>query len=289
MTYREYIRGDEVLLGVAPTGYRYSTDTNEALPVSPETVANHVSAATALGTTVAQLYGRDESGAPDPSALPRFGAAVRDACDDVLIEYAADPGCYPGDFLDVLDEQPRPDLATVRLSPEQHGYRETSSISRRDVDELVAALAERDIKPNLLVTSGRDLHEVQRLREQSALEQPPSVTLLFGAGTGTVATPQSLLAMTEAVPDDAVTFVRATGPNQFPLTSMAFFLGAHPVVGMQDNLFLDPETPVHSNAQLVRRVVELARHSQREIVDTNTARRLLRLPDGEPERRDLEA
>jgi uncharacterized protein (DUF849 family) len=115
------------------------------------------------------------------------------------------------------------------------------------------------------------------------------VTLLFGAGTGTIATPQSLLATLDAVPDEAVTFIRATGPNQFPLTSLAFFLGAHPVVGMQDNLFLDPETPVHSNAQLVRRVVELAQHAQREIADTETARQLLRLLDGEAEHRDLEA
>ena len=33
MTYREYMRGDEVTLAVAPTGYRYSNDVNEALPV----------------------------------------------------------------------------------------------------------------------------------------------------------------------------------------------------------------------------------------------------------------
>lgn len=289
MTYRDYIRGDEALLGVAPTGYRYTTETNEGLPVTPETVANHVQEAVTLGASVAHLHGRDGSGAPDPGTLPQFGSAVRENCDDVLVEYAAGPDCERGDLLAAIDEQPRPDLASVRLGPEQHGYRETSAVSRRDTDEFVQELTDRGVKPNLLVTSGRDLNEVQRLREESALERPPVVTLLFGADVGTVATPSSVRALLGSVPDDTLCLVRATGPNQFPLTSLAFFLGAHPVVGMEDNLFLDVDTPVQRNAQLVRRVAELASHSRRDIVGADGARTILDLPDGIEERTDVEA
>ena len=66
MTYSDYIRGDEVTLGVAPTGYRYSTDVNDALPVSPDAVANHVYESMTLGATVAHLHGRDSEGEPAP-------------------------------------------------------------------------------------------------------------------------------------------------------------------------------------------------------------------------------
>ncbi|MBX0294049.1 3-keto-5-aminohexanoate cleavage protein [Haloarcula nitratireducens] len=290
MTYDDYIRGDEVTLGVAPTGYRYSTDANDSLPVTAADVADQVYESVTLGASIVHLHGRDSDGDPAPTRLPAFGSAVRDRCgDDVLVEYAVGPDCPPGDFLAIVDEGPLPDLASVRVGPEQHGYRGTSATSRRDVDQFVGELQDRGVVPNLLVTGGRDLHEVDRLREQGVFDGPPVVTLLFGAPDGAVGTPQNLLASLDAVPERAHCLVRATGPNQYPLTAMAFFLGAHPVVGMEDNLFLDPETPVSRNAQLVRQVAELARNSLRDLADVDGARRLVGRPARVAEDDDIEA
>lgn len=288
MTYSDYIRGDEVVLGVAPTGYRYSTDVNEALPVSPDAVATHVYESMSLGVTVAHLHGRDGDGEPAPERLPAFGSAVRELCGtDVLLDYAVGPDCPLGDFLAALDAAPAPDLATVRLGPTQYGYRSTDARSRRDTEQLVRTLTERDITPNLLVTGGPDLHAVARLREQ--LPDPPVVTLMLGAPSGAAGTPLSLLALLDAVPDDAHCFVRATGPNQYPLTTLAFFLGAHPVVGMEDNLFFAPDQPVERNAQLVRTVAQLAQRSLRPVADADQARGRLKLAATLGEHDDVEA
>ncbi|WP_324662071.1 3-keto-5-aminohexanoate cleavage protein [Haloarcula sediminis] len=288
MTYREYMRGDEVTLGVAPTGYRYSTDENDDLPVTPESVATQVYESAALGATVARLHGRDADGEPDPSRLPAFGRAVREQCGrDVLIEYAAGPDAPLGDFLGALDGEPTPDLATVRLGPTQSGYRSVSGTSRRDTEQLVEAVLDRGITPNLLLTGGTDCHELARLGEQ--LPDRPVVTLLFGAPSGAVGTPLSLLALLDAVPESAHCFVRATGPNQYPLTAMAFFMGAHPVVGMADNLFFDPDTPVERNAQLVRTVAQLTQRSLRSLATARSARRQLSVPVAATEGNDVEA
>lgn len=279
MTYRDYIAGDQVTPGVAPTGYRYSTETNPALPVTPAAVATETAESVTFGASLVHLHGRDSDGDPAPERLPEFGAAVRDRCDsEVVLEYAVEPDCPTGDYLDVLASSPRPDLATVRPGPTQSGYRSTTGRSRRDTDRLVTELTERGIRPDFLVTSGRDIHELARLREESLLTGPPVVTLQFGAPDGAVASPMSLLALLEAVPDRAHCFVRATGPNQYPLTTLAFFMGAHPVVGMEDNLYFTPDNPVQSNAQLVRMVAQLAAQSLRDIADIDTARELLALP-----------
>ncbi|GGN88223.1 MULTISPECIES: 3-keto-5-aminohexanoate cleavage protein [Haloarcula] len=289
MTYDDYIRGHETILGVAPTGYRYSTDVNDSLPVTPEDVAEQVYESASFGATLAHLHGRGADGDPAPSRLPAFGSAVRDLCqDDVLVEYAVEPACSAGDFLTIIDEGPAPDLASVRVGPAQYGYRDGSETSRRDVDRLVEELVKRDIRPNLLVTNGRDLQEVFRLLEQSALDDPPVLTLLFGAGDGTVATPMTVVSLLDAAPERATCLVRATGPNQYPLTAMAFFLGAHPVVGMEDNLFVAPETPVERNAQLVRQAAERARYSLRDVATPSAARRLLGLSSLETEDNDIE-
>lgn len=290
MTYRDYMRGDEVTLGVAPTGYRYSTDVNDALPVEPDSVATQVYESMALGATVAHLHGRDADGNPDPERLPAFGRAVRELCGhDVLLEYAAGPDAPLGDFLDALDGEPVPDLATVRLGPTQSGHRTVSETSRRDTEQFVAALTERTITPNLVVTGGADIHELTRLCEGSVLPDSPVVTLLLGAPGGAVGSPLSLLALLEEIPERAHCFVRATGPNQYPLTTLAFFMGAHPVVGMEDNLFFDPDTPIQRNAQLVRAVAQLAQRSLRSLGDVESARRRLTLPTALAERNDVEA
>jgi len=290
MTYSDYIRGDEVTLAVAPTGYRYSTDVNDSLPVTPERVATHVYESMALGATVAHLHGRDSDGAPDPERLPAFGSAVRELCDDdILLEYATAPDYPLGDFLAVLDSAPVPALATVRPGPTRHGYRSAAATSRRDTEQLVRALVDRGITPNLLVTGGPDLHEVARLREASVLPDPPVITVKLGAPAGAVGTPQSLLALLGAVPEDAHCFVRATGPNQYPLTTLAFFLGAHPMVGMEDNLFFAPDRPVDRNAQLVRTVAQLAQRSLREVAAADRANDRLTLSGTRTEHDDVEA
>jgi len=161
--------------------------------------------------------------------------------------------------------------------------------SRRDTDRLVAELTDRGIKPNLLVTGGPDLHELSRLQEESMLADPPVVTLRLGAPDGAVATPLSLVALLDSVPDEAHCFVRATGPNQYPLTTLAFFLGAHPMVGMEDNLFITPDQPVESNAQLVRSIAQIAGQSPRETADLEDARARLTLPAVLREENDAEA
>jgi len=279
MTYRDYIAGDQVTLGVAPTGYRYSTETNPALPVSPEAVATETAESISLGASLVHLHGRDDDGNPAPDRLPRFGEAVRDRCGaDVLLEYAVGPDCPTGDYLDILDSTPRPDLAAVRLGSSQYGYRSTTGRSRRDTDRLVTELTDRGIKPNLHVTGGSDIHELSRLREESMLADPPVVTVQLGAPTGAVASPLSLLALLDAIPHRAHCFVRATGPNQYPMTALAFCMGAHPMVGMADNLFFAPDTPVESNAQLVRTMTQLSAQSLRGLADIDAARELLALP-----------
>ncbi|WP_277541148.1 3-keto-5-aminohexanoate cleavage protein [Haloarcula laminariae] len=290
MTYSEYMRGDEVTLGVAPTGYRHSTDVNDALPVEPESVATQVYESVALGATVAHLHGRDGDGVPDPARLPAFGRAVRELCGhEVLLEYAAGPDAPLGDFLDALDAAPTPDLVTVRLGPTQSGYRSVAETSRRDTERLVEAALDRGITPNLLVTGGSDSHELARLCQESLLPDPPVVTLQLGAPSGAVGSPLSLLALLDSVPESAHCFVRATGPNQYPLTAMAFFMGAHPMVGMADNLFFDPDTPVERNAQLVRTMAQLAQRSLRSLASVESARRRLAVPAALTEDTDVEA
>lgn len=279
------MRGGSLICCVAPTGYRQLGEHGENVPVTPEAVAEAVEECRQYGTTIVSLHGRREDGRPSPSRLPSIASAVRELSDDVLVEYAVDPTTQLGDYLDVIDEGEPPEIAQVYLGPLQQGRREVASISHHDVARFVSALVDRGIKPNLVATSGRDLHSIARLHENDVLGTRPMVTLRFGPAEGTVASPMMLLALLESVPDDAVTFVSATGPNQFPLTTMAIFLGTHVRTGMADNLYLHSETPVSRNAQLVQRVADVVSHSQRWMMAPDDVAQQLGIPT---ESRDIE-
>lgn len=279
MTYQEYMRGKHLMLCVAPTGYLEIDDRTEHIPTTAEEIATEVYESHLRGATIAHLHGRREDGSPAPSRLPTVARAIREQTSEVLIEYAVGPDDLLGDYLDVIDTEPHPDIAQVRLSPEQYGRRGVSESSRRDVDRLLEELEDRGVKPNLLVAHGRDLHEVSRLRQSGVLDGPPIITLKMGAKSGTVATPQLLLSLLDATPDDANVFVSATGPNQYPITTIAYFYGAHIRVGMEDNLFLDHDTPVETNSQLVQRVSDVVANSQRPFAGVETAKEILTLSE----------
>jgi 3-keto-5-aminohexanoate cleavage enzyme len=260
MTYSDYMSGDGVTLAVVPTApERLEEDTR--LPVTPGEIAAAVDECAGSGATIASVYGWSEDAEQSPSALPTVAGAVREAVDDVLVEYAVGPDCRLGDYLDAIEDDPTPDLAQVRVTPDQYGTRGVTRRSRRDVDRFIEELGRRGIKPNLLVQSGREVQELYRLLESDVVSDPV-VTLRLGARDGTVATPLTLLASLDALPDAATVLVGATGPNQYPLTSMALFLGAHVRVGMGDNRYLHRDEPVERNQQLVERA--------REVIDNST-------------------
>lgn len=272
MTYSEYMSGDAVTLAVSPTApTRLEEDTR--LPVTPAEIAVAVDECAAAGTTIASVYGWSEDAEQTPTALPAVATAVRREVSDILVEYAVGPDCRLGDYLDALDGDTLPDLAQVRVTPDQYGTRGVTRRSRRDVDRFITELRERGITPNLLVQSGRDIQELYRL-VQAAIVTDPVVTLRLGSRDGTVATPLVLFGLLDALPASATVLVGASGPNQYPLTSIALFLGASVRVGMGDNRYLHRDQPVERNRQLVDRALAVIDDSPRTVRDFDATKEL---------------
>jgi 3-keto-5-aminohexanoate cleavage enzyme len=268
MMDNEYLSDSEMALSVAPTAAERS-GTESPIPVTPETIAMQVVDCAEIGATIAAIHGWTEDGNPSTDALPAVAEAIRTRTTDVLVEYAVGPECQLGDYLDAIDAGPRPELAQIRITPTQYGRRGATRRTRDEVDRFIDELRDRDIKPNLLIQSGRDVQELHRLLEANTVSDPV-VTVKLGARDGTVATPRMLLALLDSLPSAANTLVAATGPNQYPLTTQAVFLGAGVRTGMGDNRYLGYKRRVGHNRQLVQRVSETVSHSERSLADRST-------------------
>jgi len=66
-------------------------------------------------------------------------------------------------------------------------------------------------------------------------------------------------------------------PHQFNVATLAIMLGGHVRVGLEDNIFIEKGVLAKSNAQLVEKVVRIARELGREIATPDEARSILDL------------
>lgn len=83
--------------------------------------------------------------------------------------------------------------------------------------------------------------------------------------------------MKDKLPPEARWSVLGVGRAQLPMAALGILLGGNVRVGFEDNLYLRRGVLAESNAQLVERVVDLARLLEREPASPVEARQILGL------------
>jgi len=66
-------------------------------------------------------------------------------------------------------------------------------------------------------------------------------------------------------------------PHQFNVATLAIMLGGHVRVGLEDNIFIEKGVLAKSNAELVEKVVKIAKELGRDIATPDEARNILSL------------
>ncbi len=177
-----------------------------------------------------------------------------------------------------LDGDLKPDMASLTLGsmnfPQQASVNEPAMIQA-----LAARMYERGIVPELEVFDLGMIDYARFLLERRMLRPPLYFNLLLGSLGTLAATPFHLATLAMALPQPSTWAAAGIGRFQFSMNSQAITMGGHVRVGLEDNLFLDTEKrrPA-TNADLVARLVTLARAAERAIATPAAARQLIGLP-----------
>ncbi len=67
------------------------------------------------------------------------------------------------------------------------------------------------------------------------------------------------------------------GPGQLPMAMIAMTMGGHVRVGLEDNIYYSKGVLAKTNAELVERIVRMAKEFGREIASPSEARKILSL------------
>ncbi|MWV65488.1 3-keto-5-aminohexanoate cleavage protein [Halorubrum sp. JWXQ-INN 858] len=275
MSYQEYVDGKKVILTVATTGGVHGKDANPNLPEQPDEIAEQVRECEELGAAIVHVHGRDEHGENNARRLQEVNDAIRDRCDDIIIQNTTGGQSTMEERIEGIRTDPTPEMASLDMGPFNRGQHIITEHNRHNIELLAREMKEQGIKPELEVFNNGHLNEVYRLIETGLLEEPYYINIIFGSGTFSIPSPENVMNMVRNLPENSEFNLLATGRHQLPLTTLSPILGGHVRVGMEDNLYYRRGEPVRSNAQLVERSAAIIDRLDADLATPDDAREML--------------
>ena len=287
-----------LIITVAITGGNAGKERNPNIPETIEEQVKSTYEAYNAGASSVHIHARDETGAEtstDPLRYLELNRRIREMCPDIIIgnTTGASPWGPREEAVKILDAQP--EMCSLNMGPfvvntlqkkrepplkgRPHDIQRDDVLlaTWKDIERIAKIALERDIKPELEIYNASMFWNVQMLIRENLIKKPYWMELIFARGFE-FPTPSGLVDMVDRVPPDSMWSVIAVGPHQLPLTTMAILMGGHVRVGFEDNLFYRKGELVKSNAQLVERVVRIAKELERKIATPAQAREMLGIP-----------
>jgi len=269
--------GDKLLVVVAPCIPPYAAKAIPGLDLSPEGIAGEVVRAANAGANLVHLHVWDAHGQPtmELDTFNRTLALIRSQC-DIIIE-----GSTGG--INTLTAAQRSvalqaDIELASLNPGSVNYDRGVYInSPEDIAYWAQEMQRRGIKPDIAIFEGGMIANSLRLAEAGWVSPPLLFAFVLGQQGALPATPRNLLFLVESIPPDAAWTAVGHGGHDLQMALLALAMGGHVRAGFEDSPVLRAGELASSNAQLIERLVRLAREVGREVATPDEARQMLGL------------
>lgn len=290
-----------MMICVAVSGGVQGKEANPNLPETPEEQAESTYEAYRAGASLVHVHARDpekwydSAGSSEQYRL--VNSLIRDKCPDIIINNSTGGtwGQSVDERLSCLDA--KPEMATLNLGPDM--YKMTLKVrpapvphprpeqslngcapnTYAEVAAFAQAMKDRGIKPEMEVYHPGNFWVIRDVIGQGLVQPPYLIQVVMGYQTSSYATPGNLLGMVNELPDQSIFQVAGLGPFQLPMTVMSIIIGGHVRVGMEDNVYLSKGQLLKSNAEMVERIVRIARDLNRSVATPKEARMMLGLSE----------
>jgi 3-keto-5-aminohexanoate cleavage enzyme len=138
-------------------------------------------------------------------------------------------------------------------------------------------MKELGVKPEIEVFERGMINNALRLVKKGLVEKPLHFDFVLGVPGACPATPEDLMHMVHMIPEGSTWTVAGIGRHELPLATMAIVLGGHVRVGFEDNIYYKKGEVAKSNAQLVERIVRIAKELGREVATPDETREILNI------------
>jgi 3-keto-5-aminohexanoate cleavage enzyme len=268
---------DKLIISVATTGSRTSRAQTPHVPITEAEIAQQAVECWRAGAAIVHIHVRDEQQRVtcDPERYQRVSELIRAVGADIIINWSTGGGAGV-----TTDEQR---TAPVRLSPELASFDCGSTNfgqgvfinSPRFLENLAREMDEHMVTPEIEIFDTGMIQVAKDLIENGLLRPPHWFQFVLGVRGAAPPTARELVHMVDSLPPDSRWSVCAIGRGQLPMNVIAMAMGGHARTGLEDNIYYAYRQLATGNAQLVERLVRLAREQGREIASPDEARELV--------------
>lgn len=270
---------DRLIISAAITGSWPTRQQTPYVPITPQEIASSALEAWREGAAIVHIHVRDDDGRVtcDRDRYQRVVDLIRSAGSDVILNLSTGGGAGTTGFDDRLN--------AILIGPELASF-DAGSVNFGDrvfvnppdfLERMARMMKEKGVKPEIECFETGMISNAMRLAEAGLIDQPYWFQFVLGLRGGAPATAKQLLHMAESIPPGALWSVCAIARHQLPMNVMAIAMGGHARTGLEDNIYYSRGELARSNAQLVARLVRIARECGRGIATPDEARAMLGL------------
>ncbi len=285
---------DKLIITVALIGGITTREKTPHPPMTPQEIAASAVESYHAGASVCHVHVRDpETHMPSMKfeLYREVYERIREKCDLIInlttgsggrLLYDSQTGAWDTAGLKSPEERVehvvrlKPELCSLDVGTLNFGPRAFVNLVAI-VEKMATMIKEAGVKPELEVFDIGHIRNGRHLIRQGFVENPPLFQLCLGIPWGIEATTENMIYMRNNLPRNALWYAFGIGPQHFQMAVTSMINGGHARVGFEDNLYIRKGELATSNAQMVRKVVELANHMDREVATVKEARQILGL------------
>lgn len=302
----------KIIISCAVTGSAHTPTMSDALPITPEEIADQSVAAAEAGAAILHLHARvPETGAPtgDPDVYAKFLPVIRQQTDAVL--NITTGGAATMTVADRLSAAARfkPEMCSLnmgsinfaffgaakRITQWKHDWEEAYVVNSddyifrntfRDIAYILETLRDAGTRFEHECYDVGHLYNLAHFVDRGLVEAPFFIQMIFGILGGIGPDLDNLMFMKQTADrlfgkDSFQWSVLAAGKHQMPFLTQAALMGGHVRVGLEDSLFIEPRKLAVSNAEQVAKAVRILGEMGHEPATPAEARAMLGLKGGD--------
>jgi len=298
----------KALFTAAITGSIHTPTMSPHLPVTPDQIVDNAIQAYEVGAAVVHIHVRNpQTGQPSPDLelFKKVLTRVKSKCDVIVCPTTGGGlGMTPEQRVAVVSTY-KPELASCNMGsmnfalfpllekmkdfkfPWEKQYLEASEDAIfpntfKSIRIFLSTFNENGTKPELEVYDAGMVNNTAFMIGRGLLKTPVYLQFVLGILGGMAATIENLVFLYESAcrqigEKNFVWSVCAAGRTEIPMCTHALLMGGNARVGMEDALWLDKGVPAKNNAELVAKIIRIAKEFGIEPATPAEARKMLQL------------
>lgn len=305
---------EKLIITAAPTGGDFvSKLQTDYVPCTVDEIVEEVVKCRKAGASIVHLHAKDpKTGMPHPdpnSVFPEYIRRIRESeASDIIINVTTGGGRpVPKEIAELMGIEQKVTLEEYektldKVMEERTTFgQEMSSLNMGSINTWVdmgipqlrssvfrnpistiekwaGYMYKNNVKPELEIYDTGMINATKTLVKEGKLKEPVHIQfVLFGGFSCMSPTPKTLIYCAESISENWTWSVCAPGRYEMEMGTLAIMMGGHVRVGMEDNIYLEKGVLAKSNAELVAKVVRIAKELGREIATPDEARKMLGL------------